>query len=225
MKNKIYIIEGKTYLSHINDEVHLYGLLHQLAFLAGRIKDEEDVFHLLDAVKRYGEIAEEKFQGWGIPGRYLVFGDPKDLKDLMEKELAEATPVPLEDLAPAPKKQKDAYIIPSSGFRMLTGDIHDLIVLYYSLARRLSEAETEKDFLRLKKRAGNYEKEMKRIYRSLGLPEDSSVAHDALEEAIIQRHRMTLLEDEEELDGGYGPDGEDEAWDDGCPEGDEVWSD
>lgn len=30
MKNKIYIIEGKTYLNHINDEVHLYGLLHQL---------------------------------------------------------------------------------------------------------------------------------------------------------------------------------------------------
>ena len=78
MKNKIYIIDGKTYLNHINDEVHLYGLLHQLAFLAGRIKDEEDMFHVLDAVKRYGEIAEEKFQGWGIPVRYLVFGDPKD---------------------------------------------------------------------------------------------------------------------------------------------------
>ena len=60
MKNKIYIIDGKTYLNHINDEVHLYGLLHQLAFLAGRIKDEEDVFHVLDAAKRYGEIAEEK---------------------------------------------------------------------------------------------------------------------------------------------------------------------
>ena len=29
MKNKIYIIDGKTYLNHINDEVHLYGLLHQ----------------------------------------------------------------------------------------------------------------------------------------------------------------------------------------------------
>ena len=83
MKNKIYIIDGKTYLNHINDEVHLYGLLHQLAFLAGRIKDEEDVFHVLDAAKRYGEIAEEKFQGWGIPGSYLVFGDPKDLKDLI----------------------------------------------------------------------------------------------------------------------------------------------
>ena len=150
MKNKLYIIEGKTYLDHINDEVHLYGLLHQLAFLAGRIKDEEDVFHVLDTAKRYGEIAEEKFQRWDIPGRYLVFGDPKDLKGLMDKELDEVEVVPAEE--PAPKKYKDEYIIPGSGFRMLVGDIHHLIVLYYSLARRLSEAETEKDFLRLKKR-------------------------------------------------------------------------
>ena len=45
-----------------------------------------DVFHVLDTAKRYGEIAEEKFQSWGIPGRYLVFGDPKDLKGLMDKD-------------------------------------------------------------------------------------------------------------------------------------------
>ena len=211
MKNKLYIIEGKTYLNHINDEVHLYGLLHQLAFLACRIKDEEDVFHVLDTAKRYGEIAEEKFQGWDIPGRYLVFGDPKDLNDLMEKELDEVEMVPAEE--PAPKKYKDEYIIPGSGFRMLVGDIHHLIVLYYSLARRLSEAETEKDFLRLKKRAGNYAKEMKRIYRSLGLPQDSNAAHDILEESIIRRHNMVRLEDVEE------------PQDEGDLEGDEVWSD
>ena len=202
MKNKLYIIDGKTYLSHINDEVHLYGLLHQLAFLAGRIKDEEDVFHVLDAAKRYGEIAEEKFQGWGIPGRYLVFGDPKDLKDLMAKELAEATPVPVEE--PKPKKYKDEYIIPGYGFRMLVGDIHHLIVLYYSLARRLSEAETEKDFLRLKKKAGGYEKVLKKLFRSLGLPEDSNAAQDILEESIIRRHNLVRLEDvEEPQDEGF----------------------
>ena len=211
MKNKIYIIDGKTYLSHINDEVHLYGLLHQLAFLAGRIKDEEDVFHVLDTAKRYGEIAEEKFQSWGIPGRYLVFGDPKDLKGLMDKELDEVEAVPEEE--PKPKKYRDEYIIPGSGFRMLVGDIYNLIVLYHSLARCLSEAETEKDFLRLKKRAVNYEKEMKRIYRSLGLPEGSGVAHDTLEEAIIKRHNLIPLEEVE-----------DEPQDDGL-EGDEVWSD
>ena len=109
------------------------------------------MFHVLDTAKRYGEIAEEKFQGWDIPGRYLVFGDPKDLKGLMDKELDEVEVVPEEE--PKPKKYKDEYIIPGSGFRMLVGDIHNLIVLYHSLARCLSEAETEKDFLRLKKRA------------------------------------------------------------------------
>lgn len=211
MKNKLYIIEGKTYLDHINDEVHLYGLLHQLAFLAGRIKDEEDVFHVLDTAKRYGEIAEEKFQGWDIPGRYLVFGDPKDLKGLMDKELDEVEVVPAEE--PAPKKYKDEYIIPGSGFRMLVGDIHHLIVLYYSLARRLSEAETEKDFLRLKKKAGGYEKVLKKLYRSLGLPEDSNAAQDILEASIIKRHNLIPLEEVE-----------DEPQDDGL-EGDEVWSD
>ena len=77
----------------------------------------------------------------GIPGRYLVFGDPKDLKGLMDKELDEVEVVPEEE--PKPKKYRDEYIIPGYGFRMLVGDIHHLIVLYYSLARRLSEAETE----------------------------------------------------------------------------------
>lgn len=211
MKNKIYIIDGKTYLSHINDEVHLYGLLHQLAFLVGRIKDEEDVFHVLDAAKRYGEIAEEKFQSWGIPGRYLVFGDPKDLKGLMDEELDEVEAVPEEE--PKPKKYRDEYIIPGSGFRMLVGDIYNLIVLYHSLARRLSAAETEKDFLRLKKKAGGYEKVLKKLYRSLGLPEDSNAAQDILEESIIRRHNLVRLEDVEE------------PQDEGDLEGDEVWSD
>ena len=211
MKNKIYIIDGKTYLNHINDEVHLYGLLHQLAFLADRIKDEEDVFHVLDAAKRYGEIAEEKFQSWGIPGRYLVFGDPKDLKGLMDKELDEVEAVPEEE--PKPKKYKDEYIIPGSGFRMLVGDIHHLIVLYYSLARRLSAAETEKDFLRLKKKAGGYEKVLKSSTAAWASRRTAAPPNDVLEESIIRRHNLVHLEDVEE------------PQDEGDLEGDEVWSD
>ena len=140
-----------------------------------------------------------------------MFGDPKDLKGLMDKELDEVEAVPEEE--PKPKKYKDEYIIPGSGFRMLVGDIHHLIVLYYSLARRLSEAETEKDFLRLKKKAGGYEKVLKKLYRSLGLPEDSGAAQDVLEESIIRRHNMVRLEDVEE------------PQDEGDLEGDEVWSD
>lgn len=55
---------------------------------------------------------------------------------------------------------------------------------------------------------------LKKLYRSLGLPEDSSAAHDVLEESIIRRHNMVLLEDDAE-----------EALDEGDLEGDEVWSD
>ena len=210
-QEKLYVIEEKTYEAHIDEEVHLYGLLHQLAFLAGKIKDRRDMENLIDTTQRYGEIADQMFDRWSIPGRYLVFGDPKDLKDLMAKELAEATPVPVEE--PKPKKYKDEYIIPGYGFRMLVGDIHHLIVLYYSLARRLSEAETEKDFLRLKKKAGGYEKVLKKLFRSLGLPEDSNAAQDVLEESIIRRHNLVRLEDVEETQ------------DEGDLEGDEVWSD
>ena len=42
-QEKLYVIEEKTYEAHIDEEVHLYGLLHQLAFLAGKIKDRRDM--------------------------------------------------------------------------------------------------------------------------------------------------------------------------------------
>ena len=201
MKNKIYIIDGKTYLSHINDEVHLYGLLHQLAFLAGRIKDEEDVFHVLDAVKRYGEIAEEKFQGWGIPGRYLVFGDPKDLKDLMAKELAEATPVPVEE--PKPKKYKDEYIIPGYGFRMLVGDLFDLLAQYSFLRNRVVEVKTEKRLARLQKNLSGENPSIRRMYRRWGFAEDQGVTCYDILEAKLRRAHLTP----------YDPDGSEDNHD------------
>ena len=75
-----YVIDSKTYENHINDEVHLYGLLHQLAFLAEKAKDEKDLENLVETATRYGEIAEEKFAAWRIPGRYLVFGTGRTLR-------------------------------------------------------------------------------------------------------------------------------------------------
>ena len=38
-----YVIDSKVYENNINDEVHLYGLLHQLAFLAGKVRDDGDM--------------------------------------------------------------------------------------------------------------------------------------------------------------------------------------
>ena len=103
-----YVIESKTYEKHINDEVHLYGLLHQLAFLAGKVKDERDMENLLDTAKRYGEIAEEKFAAWRIPGRFLVFGDRSDLAELKAAELTPLTAVLKEHDAKIREKQRAA---------------------------------------------------------------------------------------------------------------------
>ena len=86
-QEKLYVIEEKTYEAHIDEEVHLYGLLHQLAFLAGKIKDREDVEAFIAAAKRYGQIADDKFDAWNIPGRYLVFGDKADLAGMKAREI------------------------------------------------------------------------------------------------------------------------------------------
>ena len=81
-QEKLYVIEEKTYEAHIDEEVHLYGLLHQLAFLAGKIKDRRDMENLIDTARHYGDIADQMFDRWSIPGRYLVFGDKDDLARL-----------------------------------------------------------------------------------------------------------------------------------------------
>ena len=54
---------------------------------------------------------------------------------------------------------------------------------------------------------------LKKLFRSLGLPEGSNAAQDVLEESIIRRHNLVRLEDVEE------------PQDEGDLEGDEVWSD
>ena len=96
MENKkYYVISEDTYHQHIDREVHLYGLLHQLAFTAGKVKDVEDMEHFRDTAIRYGKNADEVFEGMNIPGRYLVFGDKADLQALHEKELE---PIDFEDM-------------------------------------------------------------------------------------------------------------------------------
>jgi len=90
MKNeKLYLIDEEIYHKHIDGAVHLYGLLHQLAFMAGKVKEVDDLIHLQDTAIRYGEMADELFEGWNIPGRYLVYGDKADLETLKAKELSE----------------------------------------------------------------------------------------------------------------------------------------
>ena len=152
-----YVIDSETYEKHIRDEVHLYGLLHQLAFLAGKVKDAEDMANLVETAKHYGEIAEEKFDDWLIPGRYLVFGDRSDLAELKAAELTPLTDVLKDHDAKNKKKQRTvasndpAYIISGSAFRMLVGNLFDLLAQYGYLRNRVLDVKTERQLARLQK--------------------------------------------------------------------------
>ena len=200
-----YVIDSKTYENHINDEVHLYGLLHQLAFLAEKAKDEKDLENLAETAKRYGEIAEEKFAAWRIPGRYLVFGDRKDLAELKAAELTPLTAVLKEHDAKIREKQRaataddPAYIISGSAFRMLVGDLFDLLAQYSFLRNRVVEVKTERQLARLQKNLSGEHPAIRRMYRRWGIPDSTGVTgFDMLESAIRRTHLMPYDPDDSE---------------------------
>ena len=203
-----YVIDSKTYENHINDEVHLYGLLHQLAFLAEKAKDEKDLENLADTAKRYGEIAEEKFAAWRIPGRYLVFGDRADLSELKAAELTPLTAVLKEHDAKIKEKQRaaasndPAYIISGSAFRMLVGDLFDLLAQYGFLHNRILDVKTERQLARLQKNLSGENPSIRRMYRRWGIPDSTGVTGFDMLESTIRRTHLTPYDPDGSEDSG-----------------------
>ena len=200
-----YVIDSETYEKHIRDEVHLYGLLHQLAFLAGKVKDAEDMANLVETAKHYGEIAEKKFDDWLIPGRYLAFGDRDDLAELKAAELTPLTAVLKEHDAKIREKQRaassndPAYIISGSAFRMLVGDLFDLLAQYGYLRNCVLEVKTERQLARLQKNLSGEHPAILRMYRRWGIPDSTGVTgFDMLESAIRRTHLMPYDPDDSE---------------------------
>ena len=204
-----YVIDSKVYENHINDEVHLYGLLHQLAFLAEKAKDEKNLENLAETSKRYGEIAEEKFDDWLIPGRYLVFGDRIDLAELKAAELTPLTAVLKEHDARIREKQRaapsndPAYIISGSAFRMLVGDLFDLLAQYGYLRNRVLDVKTERQLARLQKNLSGEHPAIRRMYRRWGIPDSTGVTGFDMMESAIRRTHLTP----------YDPDGSEDNHD------------
>ena len=204
-----YVIDSETYEKHIRDEVHLYSLLHQLAFLAGKVKDAEDMANLVETAKHSGEIAEEKFDDWLIPGRYLVFGDRFDLADLKAAELTPLTAVLKEHDARIREKQRaapsndPAYIISGSAFRILVGNLFDLLAQYSFLRNRVVEVKTEKRLARLQKNLSGEHPAIRRMYRRWGIPDSTGVTGFNMMESAIRRTHLTP----------YDPDGSEDNHD------------
>lgn len=192
-----YVIDSETYEKHIRDEVHLYSLLHQLAFLAGKVKDAEDMANLVKTAKHYGEIAEEKFDDWLIPGLYLVFGGRKDLAELKAVELTPLTAVLKEHDAKIREKQRavtaddPAYIISGGAFRLLATDIFDLLAQYSFLRNRVVEVKTEKRLARLQKNLSGEHPAIRRMYRRWGIPDSTGVTGFDMPESAIRRTHLT----------------------------------
>ena len=205
-----YVIDSETYEKHIRDEVHLYGLLHQLTFLAGKVKDAEDMANLVETVKHYGEIAEEKFAAWRILGRYLVFGDRTDLAELKAAELTPLTAVLKEHDAKIREKQRaataddPAYIISGGAFRLLAGDLFDLLAQYGFLRNRVLEVKTERQLARLQKNLSGENPRIRRMYRRWGFAEDQVVTCYDILEAALRRAHLTPYDPEEAAEDGIG---------------------
>lgn len=87
MNNEMYLIHGEDYISHIDDKVHLYGMMKQICHMVSKLPVNDCTKELKKLSASFDETTEEMFRTWGIPKSYLIFGDEDDLAELMENEL------------------------------------------------------------------------------------------------------------------------------------------
>lgn len=101
------------------------------------------------------------------------------------------------------EKDKDTFLIEGGSFRLLVGSLYDLYCHHFYLVRRLSEAKTEKDLLRLQKQVSGYKRRMKQFCVLWGLPvDDTSWTYDTMEKSIRAKRLTPLYDESEENFGG-----------------------
>ena len=213
-KETRYVIGKSAYEKHIDDKVHLYEMLHQIAFLAPKVFGEDEVETLIATIQKYGKAADDMFATWEIPGRYLVFGEKKDLAELKDKELEKLSVVlathDTESMEQALKglSWEQNYIIQGGSFRMLVDSIFELLALYGSLVRRVMALKNDKDVTRLQKQLDHSDGKIKRLYRRWGVPEDQNVtAFHVLNRYVRQKHlipfEVVAMEESQKVDDLY----------------------
>ena len=139
-----------------------------------------------------------------------MFGDRTDLAELKAAELTPLTDVLKEHDAKAREKQRavtahdPAYIISGSAFRMLVGDLFDLLAQYGFLRNRVLEVKTEKRLARLQKNLSGENPSIRRMYRRWGFAEDQVVTCYDILEATLRRAHLTPYDLEEAAEDGIG---------------------
>ena len=136
-----------------------------------------------------------------------MFGDRKDLAELKAAELTPLTAVLKEHDAKIREKQRaaasndPAYIISGSAFRMLVGDLFDLLAQYGFLHNRVLDVKTERQLVRLQKNLSGEHPAIRRMYRRWGIPDSTGVTgFDMLESAIRRTHLTPYDPDGSEAD-------------------------
>ena len=87
MKSALFLIHLDDYVAHIDDKVHLYGMLKQLTTMISKMGADANTRELIKMGCTYGRMADDMFESWGIPKSYLIFADPDDLGYVAENEL------------------------------------------------------------------------------------------------------------------------------------------
>ena len=94
-----------------------------------------------------------------------------------------------------------AYIISGSAFRMLVGDLFDLLAQYGFLHNCVLDVKTERQLVRLQKNLSGEHPAIRRMYRRWGIPDSTGVTgFDMLESAIRRTHLTPYDPDGSEAD-------------------------
>ena len=94
-----------------------------------------------------------------------------------------------------------AYIISGGAFRMLAGDLFDLLAQYGFLHNRVLDVKTERQLVRLQKNLSGEHPAIRRMYRRWGIPDSTGVTgFDMLESAIRRTHLTPYDPDGSEAD-------------------------
>ena len=133
-----------------------------------------------------------------------------DFAELKAAELTPLTAVLKEHDAKIREKQRavtaddPAYIISGGAFRMLVGDLFDLLAQYGFLRNRVVEVKTEKRLARLQKNLSGENPSIRRMYRRWGFAEDQVVTCYDILEATLRRAHLTPYDPEEAAEDGIG---------------------
>lgn len=131
-KENIYMITEEAYEATVNERILLYGFIRQMTFLTKRAETMEDFFHQKEAAAISGSQAEELFEIWDIPGRYVVYGDPGDLDGIEELEYLDyGEDDPNEDTGDAEDEERGSFFEVMEGLiaksKVVTADMEAVL--------------------------------------------------------------------------------------------------